>query len=829
MNIEELVDIRDLIKPLFIKVLNKALSDKTDDKYKEVEIRFLIDSLKLLNNFLKKSPTIDTYLELKSGANRLRIPYKEISLEHNDKVAYIVENAITQGYRSDEKMLVAEEKSQHFVVSYSHEKPAPFVSKKRDLSLVTRFSLTFENFVVEFKIKNMISRVGKTDSRLSQLLPNINNTYRMSLEIELLNLRKDPKILLKELNQILMLLFGKKAGNPIYLSNKPILPAISTFQMSFLNIKNFDPKTTLLTTKTDGEYVQFIVKDGYLYFYLPPLIHMYKINSKKNFAGHGEFLKPTREIYPFALHNTSMTREEQFDFFSDFDNGDSTIKLCLKPYWGPFESHQDIFFLIQERERSKVPEEKTDGYILIQNETKQIVDYKLKFQNTIDIFATLSWRGNSENGVDLQLWQSDGQTITKRCDIRTGADFSFDERSQTLQYFDSNENTMQVFPTMFIMEIDVTTNEYLPRIDKTEKFIQTGYKGNPKEIIQKIYQFATEGITRDFILNLTQDSLQKLFDKMSNNSLDKNKEYIQQPLNTSVDWYDTKKKKVALGPNLLMNAIKTQDFEANTSMTQNRIHKPSVLSIYCGRGGDLNKCFFIGAKYVFGLEPSTISIEEAIKRYQQRKESNPYVFDFKVLEGRLEERDIVERLLDAMKEYKFPKKYDHIDCHQGIHFSFTSKTKHHILHTINTFSKPGTNVFITTNNKSIILPELKAQEDKTIIMTFDNIDYRYTLINDEKISVMITPSMASENQEYLIDKDEIIEAFTSNGFAILQVESADNLLLPPEMYRHMAQCISKETESNSGAIWLSNLSKLNFNSNLKQLMSFQMNFGFTKL
>lgn len=829
MNIEELVDIRDLIKPLFQSVLQEALKDKIDDRFKEVEIRFLVVSLRLLNNFLKKDPVIDTYLEVKSGPNRLRIPYKNISLSQNDKITYLIENAISHSHPSDEKTLIKEEKSQHFQVAYSHEKLAPFISKKKDLALVTRYSLRYEHFVVEFKIKNKISRHGKTETRLSQLLTNMNNVYQMTMEIELLDLRQDFSVLMKELNQILMIVFGKKEGNPIYLCAKPILPAISTFQMSFLNIKNFDPKNTLLTTKTDGEYVQFIVKDGFLYFYLHPLIHRYKVNSKINFSGHGEFLKHTREIFPFAIHDTPMTRKEQFDFFSNFDNKNAIIKICSKPYWGPFESLQDIFFLIQDRERSRVSEEKTDGYVLINNVANQVVDYKLKFKNTIDVFAVLAWRGGSENGIELQIWQNNGQTIIKRSDLRTGADFRFDERSQLLLYFDSNDQSMQVYPTKFILEVDVSSNEYLPRLDKTERYLQTGYKGNPKETIAKIDQFASEEITRDLILQLTQDNIQDLFNRMTSNSLDKNKEYVFQPLNTSVDWYDTKKKRVAFGPNLLMNAIKTQDFETNTSMTQNRIHKPDVLSVYSGQGGDINKLFFIRAEHVFAIEPSQAAIDEAVRRYEARKAISPRMFFFLVMSGRLEEKDINKRTIEFMKEHKFPLKYDHIDCHQGIHFSFNTETKDHIMNFINTFSKKGTHVFITTNNKEVILPDLQAQEDKTVIMSFDNLDYRYTLVNENKISVMISPAMASENQEYLIDKDELIEAFTSHGFGVLQVESVDNLILPSEMYALMSETNSKETESNSGSVWLSKLSKLNYNRNLKKLMSYQMNFGFVKL
>lgn len=836
MKNNKLEDTKPLILSSFVKVFKESREDNIPDHEKEIEVRFKIASLKLLKAFITRQHVVSVNLEARSFASssvskRLRIPMKDLSFDNTTN--FIINDAINNSHPADEKTTLYEDENQYFKTVYSRERLSPFDISKRKISVLTVIRAVYNFFIVEIKIKNNLDHSTKQEKLKNRMLCPLNRiTY--SLEVEL---RKGVTSSLcdvtAELDKILSMLFGKTSG-AIILRNEQLFPKIRTYQISFLDLKRFKPSDIIITPKIDGEFVTFQTDKGYIYFYMSPIVHCYKTNTNESIQGYGEFLKSTREIYPFALYQTNSTRKDQFDFLSQIKYTKSTpdmISIRVKPYWNGFESYEDVFFKIQDICQESVAN--TDGMILIDNSALQkeeisYTDYKLKFDNTIDILASLAKYGKDENGICLKLYHKNGDDLVLRGETRSDKEFCFNLKQNLINYIQGTE--INLLPFNFIVEYNLTTQQFFPRIDKTEKYLQTGYSGNHLAIIQKIEKIEKENIDLDYFLSLDQNNIRDLIDRMDDNKVEMARDYIIEPLNQNRNWHkinEPKKKKPDV--NDLINSIKATDFYCSSTMATGNDARTTIFSIYNGRNNDMARFIFINASHVFSIEPSIDSSIEAQKRYDIKKKQEPNIFEFLNICERLETRNLAEIVKREAIKHKFPTTYDHVACHLGLHFSYNKETSDHILDFISSISHKGTIVAITTNNPSTILPALQQHEDRNLILSFETLNYSFTLVSDTKIEVMIEPSMESSNAEYLVYAQDLIGAFEKHGFALLQAESLDKLIYSSSTYSFMSKCLVKQVESNSGSTWLQKLSQVDLTENHKTLLSFYMNYLFTKL
>lgn len=136
-----------------------------------------------------------------------------------------------------------------------------------------------------------------------------------------------------------------------------------------------------------------------------------------------------------------------------------------------------------------------------------------------------------------------------------------------------------------------------------------------------------------------------------------------------------------------------------------------ILDLCCGKGGDLNKCEFVGANQLIGIDISDASVKEAFKRYSQNKarfihpvggsqnpsgvpakrDSRKYNFDACFATGDCFTRaipDILEPVFPGIVSNLFP--VDCVSIQFALHYAFETEEKvKTLLNNVSRLLRPG--------------------------------------------------------------------------------------------------------------------------------------------
>lgn len=585
-----------------------------------------------------------------------------------------------------------------------------------------------------------------------------------------------------------------------------------------------------------GEFI-YISKKRKLYPFF--FEYLYKNDEKINFKSRYEMF----DIIP-NMYTKKKFVNKSYEQFLDENSLELTIEIDQKEYIGPFNSQTEFYYGIIEM-MNKITDYNSDGIILFNNtnlDSSTIRDYKFKTENSIDLYTLLDFNNNSKSNTQLPVLNFNlyfigikkiGDKMEKNFHLIQNSsmiltdNFSYDNEIVMIKYKDNNL-LFKLFPLVFISEFFLNDKNIKPRMDKTEKlFSKQKYYGNPLEIIVKsiiIYKYDLN-LTPDMLIELIDNNkieeyikeyeikfekyykqefeLLKTYDEKNIQS-DIEKESVKEeqlvkiPLNYKLNWYkndDNIRSFSAL--NQFTNFNKTIGLLIGINSMTNQSKYKTLLSLYCGRGGDLGKFINNDISYVLGIDPDQEALNVFKNRYDTRiKQKNIKLFEFHEMVGRLEEKNLLQKIYNQIG-YNF--KFDIIDCQLGIHFSLCEETKNHIMKIFSSLSKNTnikTKVLISTNDKNNIeelFKENNMTQDPINLKIDNNTFYTIKYYNDKIVEVLYQPSMNTYMKEYLISRSWLVETFKSYGFELLQDWTFDQVIINEDIMNYIVNIYERES------------------------------------
>ncbi|KAG7192843.1 mRNA cap guanine-N7 methyltransferase [Scheffersomyces spartinae] len=191
--------------------------------------------------------------------------------------------------------------------------------------------------------------------------------------------------------------------------------------------------------------------------------------------------------------------------------------------------------------------------------------------------------------------------------------------------------------------------------------------------------------------------------------------------------------------------------------------KPKVmLDLCCGKGGDLNKCEFIGVDHYIGVDISDGSVKEAYSRYSKNKahfklahrvpDSRKYTFEACFATGDCFSTpipDILEPHFPGIIENLFP--VDCVSVQFSLHYSFETEEKARTLITnVSKSLRPG-GVFVGTIPSSDFIKEKIIRKDFLSPKKFGNDLYQVTFERDPPEDGVFRPPFGNKYNYFLQD------------------------------------------------------------------------------
>ncbi|AAC97815.1 ORF MSV067 putative mRNA capping enzyme large subunit homolog (vaccinia D1R), similar to SW:P20979 [Melanoplus sanguinipes entomopoxvirus] len=792
-----------------------------DNVHNEIELTYLFDNLLLLSN-------IASYTETKKKLQlEYIIKYVDKSIKLRQRHEYDYPNfEITNTYMIQKltnqwtiKKLInkIEENigNEKFIIAHNTEEDniknnMIIPPKKLIMSNVTIHILSSIYFIingnvrVEFKLKGTL---GAADNNKMMLQTYLNNvlTYKQFtsyyIEIEILNkLSKDE--FYRDITNAFRYIYSINNLNNFALSTKNISPSVKTFMLPFDSLYLMDKSKYFLTSKIDGEVVQFTVKNGICDIVLYNFIFKNKQTNIPNhivMKGFGEYKKidNVKTIYPFVfteIYSTDSkqkynTRYEMIKFYNDnIKNKEFDITFKHKPII-PIE--KDIVNEAIAYYKS-LDEKITDGVILLDKESN--IDYKLKIDNTVDVIASLNTHKSPnkihKDGIYMtfNLYMNDEKNITEllKVEMKSNDLITYDNDINMLKFKNIHNRygkNILYAPLCCIVEYSFLKSKIVNiRLDKTTKFFKSNYYGNSLKVIldsktfhEKYVPLDTVGI--DYLYTMFKIN-NEIYDK-KNLILNQNVEkYFKEPIENN------QQQRPPL--NIFTNLIKTEAISIAASKLCAEIPNRHVLSIDIGRGGDINKYYYIGISGMLGTDPDISALSEAQERYnslQTRKRVNSTVYKFSSLNISILDHDYLNKVKSTYMTQQKIKYFGLIEWQMAIHYSYNVDTKNKILNILKNLSTDGTKVIITCLNGNKI-KNLLINNQNIKYKIQDNIYYNISKVNDDKIKVLYDATMTTWLEEYLI-YDTIIEDFNKYNFIL------DDMFEFKDIYNNDAMLVLK--------------------------------------
>lgn len=589
-----------------------------------------------------------------------------------------------------------------------------------------------------------------------------------------------------------------------------------------------------------GELV-YIKKNRYL---IP--FHIEKIVKNKkiiNFKTKVEYLDLLKKIIVDTSTLNNVKKKSTIQLNEKLD-----LIIIKKKFYGPYENKKEFLdnFLTCYNKIEFYP---VDGIIITKNNEiniESILDYKFKSNNTIDLYTNLNiYKPKQNNLMRFDLSFIGIQKNKKEKQIHDL--YSINIAISDNLYYDYNlsmiiyklDDLKMVLPLIFISEYFIDENTFKPRMDKTNKLYQKNkYYGNGLDVILKcrVIQLYKLYYDIDVLRNIfKQDNLNEFIESLEKkineymsietknifnlNKTDieteleteleveekiENKNFLIEPLNLNKSWYKPNnnfEKRSAL--NILTNLNKTYGLLFGIGNMVNTQSYKSILSIYCGKGGDLGKFVHNDISEVVGIDPNP----EVLKIFNERRKTilkeRVKIFKLTTIPLHLEEIDFLDKI---HKKIGINKTFDVIDIQLGIHFSLNKITENHIMKIfaafVNKNKEPKTRVLISTNDKDNILKLHEIYNtnlgDPLNIKFDNNFFYQITYKNDknEKIEIFYPPSMNEPNEEYLISKDYLINLFEKHNYSLINTWSFDEIIQEKEIYNQLYQYYKRNSTKN---------------------------------
>jgi len=806
----------------------------------EVELIFIKPHISLASTLYNYEPRIcKTYIEFiikyenKNKKLRKRIPFNRNNFDINNITLY---NGLDDNW--EKKTLITEDIiiPNEVICKFSKEKPkkiAPNILYSDAVSMyyVSLICIKIENVVVDFKFKIFLGKATDNNTVLLSILnsvPNIRKQTQYTLEFELTDKTdiKHMEIAMKYVFKIMDL------GN-LELLFSSVRENVKTFMIPLNELHLIPTQDYLITGKIDGISIIFEISDN--------ICTLIKYNFKytlscnicnHNLKGMGELIKidNINYIYPFSFEYidtvniaNGFDRKYMLDLYNDIissnDNTDNNCKLKFvkKQYYGPYKSVSDII----DHSTYFFQNPLYDGVILLDTKKNtNYTDYKIKLDNTIDVPCKLEYT----NGIYIKTKK--GTAIEFILYNYDGKKFNLFERSIELSQdnklkfrFDNNLNLLVcnvnsewiVLPPCFICEYSMVKKEIIiPRLHKTHLFYKYNYNGNPLHIVIKSKEF------HDKYATISIDNISAIVDISD-----------KQPKNTS--YFLPKTVRTVL--NIVSNLVKTNMITMSGSSLFTNIKKKNVLIIDIGRGGDLNKYYYIGTSNMVGTDPDKSALDEASSRYSTtilnfKKKSNVYTLS---LHNISIHNDNYVNIVTGNTNNKFWI----IDWQFAIHYSYNANTKHDILSKLKKISMTGTRILITCLDGHKVLNLINTTTSKTLnfIIPHDKTQYNYTInyVSPTKISVFYDATMTAPMEENLIFLDELEIDFKKYGFKLIDTFNFDDIISSNKLYTFevLARSLRSSTAKFHRQIFENKESI--FNTDFKKLLSVNMGMIFMKV
>lgn len=432
--------------------------------------------------------------------------------------------------------------------------------------------------------------------------------------------------------------------------------------------------------------------------------------------------------------------------------------------------------------------------------------------------------------IDLIKFSSTGDEVFKRINIKNNESFYFDEILSfvVIQNTKSLNPKFYVTPYCLIYEYSLAYNKLvIPRCIKTNNFFYHSYYGNSYEVITKSEDIHTLNKVPPIE---TFKELGKNFDlnKIYNLAVTSN-EYLN--IDKTKYFIENNSKRISL--NFITNFIKTQailnSFSPQVKSVKYDRKNNNYLSIDIGRGGDMQRYFYINANSVTGTDPSELSLDECRSRYNKHvKKSKSSLFRLYLFKTYFNDKDYIFTVNSSGIG-----KYIGIDWNMAIHYSWKKNKKNEIVKKIRELLHDNGKIVITTIDGEKVKDEMKKRSTEELNFMIDDVNIKIVLSQDyegNSIFKVYIPTMTSESQdEYAIDINEMIDVFESNKFVLLDCYHFDLITSYQDIFDTLT--VVRNEREDSRHYFFKNLSNSNIKkcSDLEVLCSMYVSLIFEKI
>jgi hypothetical protein len=801
----------------------KALSLTTNQPNIEFEIRFLDKPMCYERGRLVGHPDIKTtslsYIEYviqsKKNSSGLKYRYrkdidylygfevKKMNLRDLTEKIWTKKISLQREQEGSIQIALASEAQEYVALTDNH-----YANMR--LSFVQCDRYERKDWLIEFKTKYAIRDETKTLSEIisGPLLP------ETSVEIEYAHdySKWNPSALDDLFSMVLRQLFFVRDLNMIGLNTK-----LTNFKTR-INIEDHRSllenqetvSSSFIRYKVDGVTCKFVNHKNICTVYILDRAYSYIMSSNisEELVGEGEYTEEktplglVRRIYPYivVVDKQELPRLEGLLKYESLPRGSSEADLLFEvvEHIGPFASREErCAELANMIDRIGYQPFKCDGYVFVNSNSlpyDSITDYKFKYDITVDLLAVTqisnsnvvsrretekvrehiarirqtSYSDASTPAINITLFVPNGENVVvyKMISIPANISSLFHFVSRRMNFTSDIEGQTFSHGFKIIVEYSLITNSIVRiRLDKTNRaFISGNYYGNDLSIVNKHEKI----LDNLWPLELIKEMSRKFEDgyiKTIFKEEDGDDDLLR--LNKSKDYFLKDKGRNILG--IMTNFIKTQLISVVGSILFEK-KRDNVLMIDGGAGGDLNKYYYIGARFVVLTDPRQSNIDEAIKRYNTLAAKN-----LKNNKGKPFTLHVVRKEIIHPNYYKLitdiiGAKFDIIEMNLSIHYSW-GPHKQTLLENIRKLSDKGTRLLITTLDGSKLRPIL--EREKVYKLTYDfNQDSIFTYVNDEIYSVYLPSVMTEPMEEYYVFPDDLISKMYATGFVKTNIQKS---------------------------------------------------------
>jgi hypothetical protein len=769
----------------------------------EVELTYINPDLILLSNLYSYSESIKkTYLEYNlrfvnnKSKLRQRHPYEYSTFEITNN--YLVDRLDNNWERktivNDEKLIINEVNNESILFRHSTEYldndiELPILNNimnKISVNFVTSVYIIIDNMIkVEFKIKANIGSISSNKLILTTYFNDIifarkHTSYYIEIEI-LKNKKFEKDILIQKLNKSFMYLFSVKNLNNFSLISNKEKPTLKTHMITYNKLNTISKESYILTIKIDGEVVEFTIKDNLCSIIIQNFIYKnLKCNIKPGtyIRGLGEYIciNKVKTVYPFYFYQIdgSGNRYDQIQYYNSLvfafkpPMDINFEKKIIENFTSESVSSNVLKFYKNISENSMTANI-NDGVILLdisKNDIKK--DYKFKIDNTVDIVCKLeTYRGvftMHKDGlyITFSLYQYDYKNFTEiqKYSIKNDS-ISYDNNTNLIHFKNNTKYGPRdiISPIYCIVEYSFLESKIKSlRIDKTNNFFRNNYNGNGLEVIINSKQIHEQypNYSIDYLLSI-DNTINIITEDQNRSKLLLNKEIKQYFLENTV--------RTPL--NNLVNYMKTNAISMTASKLVNRLSNRYILSIDIGRGGDLNKYYYVGITGMLGTDPDKKALQEARDRYkklQLNSNAQSSVYKFSTINMSILNDNYLSNIKKTFLNVHNIQYFGLIEWQMAIHYSYNDETKYDILSKLKSLSGNGTKLIITCFDGDAVLNKLNINSN-LIYNIQPGITFKISKLTEDKISVLYNASMTDWLDEYLI-RHSIIDDFSKYNFKL---------------------------------------------------------------